>query len=61
MSILKEYLTLRNELVTMLQNMTNVEQPLSTFVVQPIFKSMIESLAREILCNGYGGFVVTME
>lgn len=59
--ILEVYPTLRNELVIMLQKMINVKQPLSTFVIQPILRSMIESLAFEILCNGHGGFVVTRE
>jgi hypothetical protein len=61
MPILKEYPTLRNELVTMLQKMKSVGQPLSTYVVQPILKGMMESLAPKILYNGHGGFVVTRE
>jgi hypothetical protein len=59
--ILEVYPTLQNELVTMLQKMRNVKQPLSTFVIQPILRSLIESLALEILCNGHGGFVVIRE
>ncbi len=61
MPILKEYPTLLNELVTMLQKMKSVGQPLSTYVVQPILKGMMESLAPKILYNGHGGFVVTRE
>jgi hypothetical protein len=38
-----------------------VGQPLFTFVVQPILRGMIESLALKNLCNGHGGFVVTRE
>ncbi len=45
----------------MLQKMINVGQPLSTSMVQPILRGMIESLAPNILCNGHGGFVVTRE
>jgi hypothetical protein len=41
--------------------MKNVRQPLLIYVVQPIFKSMIQSFAFEIICNGHGGFVVTRE
>jgi hypothetical protein len=59
--ILKEYPTLQEELVIMLQKMRSVEQPLSTYAVQPILRGMIESLAPEILCNGHGGFIITRE
>jgi hypothetical protein len=59
--IFKKYPTLRDELVTMLQKMRSVGQPLSTSVVQPILTSMIESFSPKILCNGHGGFVVTRE
>jgi hypothetical protein len=59
--ILEEYFTLQNELVTMLQKMRSARQPLSTYVVQPILRGMIESLDLEILCNGHGGFVVIRE
>ncbi len=45
----------------MLQKMKSVGQPLSTYVVQPILKGMMESLAPKILYNGHGGFVVTRE
>jgi hypothetical protein len=41
--------------------MRSVGQPLSTSMVQPILRSMIESLAPKILYNGHGGFVVTRE
>jgi hypothetical protein len=61
LTILEEYPTLQNELVTMLQKMKSVGQPLSTYVVQPILRGMIESLAPKILCNGHGGFVVIRE
>jgi hypothetical protein len=59
--ILKVYPTFQNELVTMQQKTRSVGQPLSTYVVHPILKGMIESLAHKILCNGHGGFVVTRE
>ncbi len=59
--IIEEYPTLRNELVTMLENMKNVGQPLFTSMVQPILIGMIESLAPKNLYNGHGGFVVTRE
>jgi len=59
--ILKEYPTLQNEPVTMLQKMKSAGQPLSTYVVQPILRGMIESFTLEILCNGHGGFVVIRE
>ncbi len=45
----------------MLQKMRSVGQPLSTSMVQPILRGMIESLAPKILYNGHGGFVVTRE
>jgi hypothetical protein len=38
----------------MLQKMRSVRQPLSTSMVQPILRGMIESLALEILRNGHG-------
>ncbi len=44
------YPTLRNDLVTMLQKMRSVEQPLFTFIVQPILRCMIKSLIHEIIC-----------
>ncbi len=59
--ILKEYTTFQDELVVMLQKMKSARQPLSTFVVQPILRGMIESLAPKILRNGHGRFVVTRE
>ncbi len=34
----------------MLQKMRNVEQPLSTFIIQPILRCMVESLIREVIC-----------
>jgi hypothetical protein len=58
--IIKEYPTLRNEFVTMLQNMRTVGQPLF-FVVQPILRGLIESLAFKNLCNSHGRFVVTRD
>jgi hypothetical protein len=61
MPILEEYPTLQDELVTMLQKMRSVGQPLSTSLVQPILKGMIKSFALEILHNGPGGFVVIKE
>jgi hypothetical protein len=45
----------------MLQKMKSVGQPLLTYVVQPILRNVIESLAPEIIYNGHGGFVVTKE
>lgn len=36
-----------------------VKQPLSSFVFKLILRGMIEFIASEILCNGYGGFIVT--
>jgi hypothetical protein len=59
--ILEKYPTLQYELVTMLQKMRNVGQPLSTYVVQPILTCMIESLSLKIIYNGHGRFVVTRE
>ncbi len=59
--ILKEYPTLWNELVTMLQKMINVGQPLSTSVVQPILRGIIESLTPKIFYNGHGGFIISRE
>ncbi len=59
--ILEEYYTLRDELIIVFQKMRSVGQPLSTSMVQPILRSMIESLAPKILYNGHGGFVVTRE
>jgi hypothetical protein len=61
MPILEEYLVFRDELVTMLQKMRSVGQPLSSSVVQPILKGMIESFVLEILHNGHGEFVVIKE
>jgi hypothetical protein len=45
----------------MLQKMRSDGQPLFTFVVQPILRGMIESLAPKNLCNGHGGVVFTSE
>ncbi len=39
----------------------NVKQLLFTFIVQPILRGTIESLVREILWTGHGGFIVTRE
>jgi hypothetical protein len=44
----------------MLQNMRTVGQPLF-FVVQPILRGLIESLAFKNLCNSHGRFVVTRD
>jgi len=59
--IIEEYPILQNEIVTMLENMKNVGQPLFTSMVQPILIGMIESLAPKNIYNGHGGFVVTRE
>jgi hypothetical protein len=45
----------------MLQKMKSVGQPLSTYVVQPILRSVIEYLTPQIIYNGHGRFVVTKE
>ncbi len=50
----------------MLHKMRSVRQPLSTSMVQPILRGMIESLVPKILHNGFfrnghGRFVVTTE
>ncbi len=50
MPILEEYPTLQNDIITMLQKMRNVEQSLSTFIVQPILRCMIKSLIHEVIC-----------
>jgi hypothetical protein len=39
--------------------MKSVKQLLFSFVIKPILRGMIEFIAFEILCNGYGGFIVT--
>jgi hypothetical protein len=53
--ILEKYPTLRDGLVTMLQKMRNVGQPLFTSIIQPILRDMIEALALEILQTSHGG------
>jgi hypothetical protein len=59
--ILEEYLTLHDDLVTMLQKMISVGQMLSTSIVQLILRVMIKSLAPNILWIGHGGFIITRE
>jgi hypothetical protein len=41
--------------------MINVGQPLSTSVVQPILRGIIESLTPKIFYNGHGGFIISRE
>ncbi len=59
--ILKEYPTFHNDFVTMLQRMKSVRQLLTTSIIQPILRGMIESLTHEILWTSHGGFMVTRE
>jgi uncharacterized protein YneF (UPF0154 family) len=59
--ILKKYPTLQDDLITMLQKMKNVGQLLSTSIIQPILRGMIEALALEILQTSHGGFTIARE
>jgi hypothetical protein len=43
----------------MLQIMKSVGQPLSTFIVQPILKGMIESIGPTFFHGDHGGFTIT--
>jgi hypothetical protein len=45
----EKYPTLQDDLVTMLQKMRSVGQPLFTSIVQALLRGMIECLALEIL------------
>jgi hypothetical protein len=55
-AILQKYPTLQDDLVTMLQKMRNVRQPLFISIVQALLRGMIECLALEILQTSHGGF-----
>jgi hypothetical protein len=57
LSFFKKYPTLQDDLVTMLQKMRSVGQPLSTSIVQTILRGMVECLALEILQTSHGGFM----
>ncbi len=48
---------LQDDLVTMLQKMRSVGQPLFNYIVQPILNGMIECLALEIFHTSHGGFM----
>jgi hypothetical protein len=56
MLVLEKNQDFRNTLVTMLQKMREVGQPLSTSMIQPIIQGMIESFICEVIHNALGGF-----
>ncbi len=58
---LEEHPKLKDEMVHILQKMKKVGQPLSTGIVQPIFKGMMQSITHELIRPRHGGFTITRE
>jgi hypothetical protein len=48
-------------MVSLLEKVRKVAQPLSTSIVQPIFKSMIQSIALKFIKPKCGRFTITRE
>ncbi len=55
----KEHPKLKNEMVSLIWKMKQASQPLSTSIVQPILKSMLQSISFDFIEPKYGGFIVT--
>ncbi len=57
--ILEYYYAIMNALVTRLQKMHEVGQPLSTCIVQPILRRIVEGIALEVPCGDFDQFFIT--